>query len=102
MVSLAPREDTSSNLDWGVAREVFRSGEASTSCCRLTPSRRSKSLLRLEALTSYHKLPLGPSSAKGSRVLVPSSSFLSGHIPCPRPRLSLRHRRRPTRPLPSA
>src|SRR5262245_20099132 len=89
MVSLLTKEESRSRLLWGVAREVFRSGEALTSCCRLTPSRRLKSLLRLEALTSYHQLPHQLTRAKEPRVLVPFF-FLFGEIPCPHPRPSLR------------
>jgi len=44
MVSLPPNEDTGSSLEWGVAREAFRSAEAKASCCRLAPSRRQLSL----------------------------------------------------------
>src|SRR5262245_28581232 len=89
MVSLPSSEDTGSSLGWGVAREAFRSAEALTSCCRLAPSRRLKSLLRLEAPTSHHKLPHQPTPAKDSRVLIPFL-ILVGETPCSRPRPSLR------------
>lgn len=42
MVSLPSKEETGSSLEWGVAREVSRSAEALTFCCRLTLSPRSE------------------------------------------------------------